>query len=264
VYEFKSTSADALNSTNTALGAVIMSTEYDLAKSPFTTKMQMENYEFTSSCKPSCSMLHPIECDPAQTPIPTQYVRNSNSTVYDKRLTDLGLFQIATYGMQAAAVIGELWVTYEIELLKPRVNLVYAGANHIVNNYGASSVGGGLINVGTLISTSGDSLFRSLFTFNAVSGTVSWANAPELVGRSLRLLVTFPGNNGVAVQPVFVAYAIGASSTGGVFNAPASSTLPFDTYVEATITAASGSLGLTTSSGSVACPQVLFDLSIIA
>lgn len=44
VLEFKSTSASALNSTNTALGVVIMSTNYDTLDSNFTSKQQMEAY----------------------------------------------------------------------------------------------------------------------------------------------------------------------------------------------------------------------------
>ena len=40
----------------------------------------------------------------------------------DRRLYDFGNFQIATIGLQGTSVnVGELWVTYEIELFKPKV-----------------------------------------------------------------------------------------------------------------------------------------------
>lgn len=130
VFEFKSTSADALNSTNTNLGAVIMATQYNVNSLPFLTKQQMENYEFSMSAKPSQSQLHAIECSPKETPIEILYVRTGDlslpypqgSTIEDGRFYDLARFTIGTAGMQAANVlIGELWVTYHIELLKPKI-----------------------------------------------------------------------------------------------------------------------------------------------
>jgi len=121
IFEFKSTSADALNSTNTALGTVIMATEYDASRGDFTSKAEMENHQYAASARQSCSMLHPIECDRSQSTIDILYI-NEDPTITgpDLRFNDFGRFQIATVGQQGASVnIGELWVTYEIELLKP-------------------------------------------------------------------------------------------------------------------------------------------------
>lgn len=120
VYEFRTMSSDSLNSTNTALGSVIMATEYDSTDTVFTNKGEMENTEFGVSCKPSCNMIHAIECDRRQTSVSEQYIRFSapppNS---DIRMYDLGRFSIATSGFQAANVnIGELWCTYDITLFK--------------------------------------------------------------------------------------------------------------------------------------------------
>jgi len=135
IFEFKSTSADALNSTNTALGTVIMATEYNSDSTPFLTKQQMENHEFASSCKQSCSMLHPVECKPSLTSITELYTRTSAvPSGQDLRLYDLGRFSIATVGQQGSEVnIGELWVTYEIELLKPQLPDIPSGvgSDHI-------------------------------------------------------------------------------------------------------------------------------------
>lgn len=121
IFEYKSTSANALTSTNTALGTVIMATEYDSTKPVFTDKRSMENYLYSTSSPPSLSAMHPVECAIAVNVLDDLYVR-SGSTTSDIRFNDLGLFQIATIGMQAAGVnIGELWCTYDIELLKPRL-----------------------------------------------------------------------------------------------------------------------------------------------
>jgi len=151
VFEFKSTSAVAVNSTNTALGTVIMATNYNVAESAFTNKQQMEAYMFTTSTSPAVSAYHPVECSPKDAPLQTMYVRNGLPAAgTDLRMYDLGNFQIATVGMQAAANIGELWVTYHVKLLKPRLpnplgsNLVYA---HLTNPTASGSVGAPLNNV---------------------------------------------------------------------------------------------------------------------
>ena len=47
----------------------------------------------------------------------------------DARLYDLGTFSIATVGMQAdSGVAGELWCTFEVELLKPKFNSNWEGS----------------------------------------------------------------------------------------------------------------------------------------
>lgn len=121
VFEFRTMSGDALTSTNTALGSVIMSSNYDSVEGNFRNKYEMENTEFAASCKPSMSMLHPIECAPKQSVLNGMYVQNGSETgTFDKRLDVLCNFQIATVGMQGASVnVGELWVTYDIELIAP-------------------------------------------------------------------------------------------------------------------------------------------------
>jgi len=128
IFEFKSTSANALNSTNTALGTVVMATRYNCLLPSFASKIEMENYEFCTATKPSESAIHPIECAVGESPLSVLYTRGSEispSTGSDLRMYDMGNFQIATVGMQASAVIGELWVSYDIELLKPRIQAQY-------------------------------------------------------------------------------------------------------------------------------------------
>lgn len=141
VFEFKSTSADALNSTNTALGTVIMATNYNSNNGAFRNKNEMENYEFASSTRPSCSALHPIECDPRLNPMGTYYIRTGDPPENcDKKLYDVGLFQFAATGSQAAAVVGELWVTYEFCFRKPRINPALVSAPNMDHFYATTGV----------------------------------------------------------------------------------------------------------------------------
>lgn len=123
VFHYKSNSADALNSVNTALGTVVMATQYNILLDPFRNKQEMENYEFGCSGRPSIDILHPIECDATLTSFgPIFNVRHGSNDKGDARLYSPGRFSIATVGQQGSAVnIGELWVSYEIEFFKPRM-----------------------------------------------------------------------------------------------------------------------------------------------
>jgi hypothetical protein len=129
IFYYNSTSANALNSTNTALGTVLMATNYDLNEQNYNTKAEMQASYFCNSFKPSEDGIHALECDPSQRPIDVMYVDQTGEGNIQTAMYDHGNFQIATDGMQASAVIGQLWVSYDIELLKPRF---YEGS---VTNY---------------------------------------------------------------------------------------------------------------------------------
>jgi len=123
IFEFISTSADALNSTNTALGTVCQATRYNFYDPTFSSKVEMLAHEFSTSGKPAEDHIHPIECDPSETPFNIHYVRDSALRASeDARLYDWGVYQLSTIGMQAVATIGELWVSYDVTLEKPRLN----------------------------------------------------------------------------------------------------------------------------------------------
>lgn len=170
IFEFKSTSAVALNSTNTALGTVILATEYNAAKAAFISKLQMENYEFTTSGPPSEDIYHPIECARSVNPVSELYVRTGGvPSGQDPRLYDLGLFQLATVGMQAAAVIGELWVTYDIEFFKPI--LQPNGGQSLVDHWTLNS---------NIVATTSPFGTQQTSRVNALGGTLSNNNTYSL------------------------------------------------------------------------------------
>jgi len=98
VFEFNSTSGYSVASTNTAIGTVIMATQYDPTKPVFENKQSMENYSLATSIKPSDSFLHAIECKKVRSPVKQLYVRTGSNTGADLRWTDFGNFNIATFG----------------------------------------------------------------------------------------------------------------------------------------------------------------------
>lgn len=128
IFEFKSTSANALNSINTALGSVSIASEYNVNAPAFITKAQVLNNMWTCNAKPSESFIHPIECAPQLTASQIYYIRTSPGQtaiippVQDLRLYDMVNVQVVTDGSQAAANVGELWCSYEVELMKPQVS----------------------------------------------------------------------------------------------------------------------------------------------
>lgn len=118
-FTYKSTSATALNSTNTALGTVIFGVNYDVLAPNWVSKFEMNNYNGTKSVSPSQSMA--LGIGPAAYPI--LYVRSGTPPAdADLRLYDHANFFIATEGSQAESDIGELWVTYSVVLFKPKLH----------------------------------------------------------------------------------------------------------------------------------------------
>lgn len=130
--EYKSlTSPLAPNSS----GSVTISTEYNPTKPPFTSKIQAENAEYATSCRPCDSMLHAIECEPKECPVNVLQVRIGGVPAgQDVRFYDLANIQIMTQGQASSTVIGELWATYEFAFYKPLFN-TGLGLNILTDKY---------------------------------------------------------------------------------------------------------------------------------
>jgi len=126
VFEFRSSSGSAISSSSSALGTVIMATDYDATNPAFVNKQAMESYQYCVSGVPFNNLLHPVECKRYQNVLGRLYTREvtESTTGNDLRFTDMGNFFIATSGMQSAYTIGELWVSYDVRLYKPRLTSV--------------------------------------------------------------------------------------------------------------------------------------------
>lgn len=121
-FQYVTTSGNSVASTNTALGTVIIASKYN-SYSTFGSKAEMESSSFCNSTVPSNNMPHFIECDPKQSVAGELYIR-TGAVPYgqDRRFYDLAVTTVATTGLQAAnVVLGELWVSYQVALLKPRL-----------------------------------------------------------------------------------------------------------------------------------------------
>lgn len=126
---YRSTSADALNSTNTALGKVIIAADYNSADNEFLNSEQMYSSMHANSGPPSKDLLFAVECAPSNKLTKSLFVRTGEvPSNQDQRLYDHCKLQLATEGSQASSVIGELWVVYDITLFNPVQNAL-AGFN---------------------------------------------------------------------------------------------------------------------------------------
>lgn len=135
IFEFRPLCPDAVTGASgnlVSMGSVILATQYDSVIGPFLNKAQMENSDYGESCKPSEHVMHAVECNPKYNPLGEYYVsaevgfqttNATGSSTTDIRFQNMGIFQIASVGQPTAGGsaidLGEIWVHYEVELLKP-------------------------------------------------------------------------------------------------------------------------------------------------
>jgi len=118
VFFLKSNSATALNSTNTALGSVIGAMQYNVYDAAPANKTAMLALAGSSENKPSDSNIYPLECASDMVMYRTKLIRSS-AVSDDLQKYDAATFNLAAVGSQAAAVIGSLYVSYDITLKAP-------------------------------------------------------------------------------------------------------------------------------------------------
>lgn len=209
-----------------------MATQYDVADAVFQSKTEMLNYEYSTSAKPSENLGHMIECEPRQTTVSELFTLvGAVPTGSDPRLYHLGRFSIATVGFQADNInIGELHVTYQIRLLKPKLftnlglGIPYAfyqmgdGTSTVFTNLRPFGIVGvarsGVDNIGIQWSDDGTSL-----TFPVTNAKlyfkiqITWIGTPALA-------ITNPspsGSNGVSVNSQ-IESPINGTTSGRVSN----------------------------------------------
>jgi len=170
VFHYVPTSGDVATTTNGALGTVMIQTSYRATDTPPTSKVEMLNEYWASEASPTDPFCHPLECDPKENPYNVQYVRTGELTSSDSQLLyDLGTTYVATSGQQASGnVLGDLWLTYEIELRKPVI---------------ASSVSSPVKRIDSA-------------SLNYVPSTTSWFGDTKMVSNG-NLLVTYDNSNGI-------------------------------------------------------------------
>ncbi len=124
VFHYIPTSGHAISGTSPSLGSVMMQTSYRANDTPPDSKSELLNEYWSGEVVPSETFAHPIECNPAENPFNVQYVRRGEVPTGDNQLFyDLGVTHLCTQGQLANGNnLGDIWVTYEVELKKPIVS----------------------------------------------------------------------------------------------------------------------------------------------
>jgi len=114
VFEYVST-VSPYQTTN--MGSVILSWQDNPDASPYSSKIVMENSEGAVSGRPDQSILYGVEC---ANPRFNSFLTRTGTTTKDLGIFDFGIFQVATQST-IAGVLGEIWVSYDVVLSKPRL-----------------------------------------------------------------------------------------------------------------------------------------------
>jgi hypothetical protein len=193
VFHYIPTSGHAISGTNPAIGTVMLQTTYRVNDSSPTSKVEMLNEYWASEASPAEAFCHPIECAPSENPFAIHYVRTKPVPADDSPLMyDLGKTFVATSGMPGDGnVVGDLWVSYEIEFSKPVVSSSVTAAQYSGSYTAANPVTG--------------NWFPSLVTDASSSLAVTWVGNTlsfpiGIVGNFMGLIRIYPNINFTAVD----------------------------------------------------------------
>jgi hypothetical protein len=206
IFTFRSTVTDFV-ATNGQVGTVIMASQYNPTDAPFSSKQDAMEYDMAMSGKVSGNMLHGVECDPAQlSGSPGKYVRagpvrsDDDLKQYDHANLNVCISNIPQQFANQA--LGELWVSYTVELRKPKF-FVSRGLNILRDAF-----------VGQPAAGAADSYLSEMrFGYgqqNRIGGT--WSASPAIGGA---MLYTFPAgfSGSVCVRAIASALGLTTNST---------------------------------------------------
>jgi len=133
--KFVSSSADAVGSTNTALGTVLINTNYDILAPAFASQLEMEGYgggKLVDEACPDKNQIHWCEPNGVKGGVSGGWRYNLSSSATSSATVpypasssahdyDIGFLQVASAGAQAASVAGRLYMCYEVDLANPLI-----------------------------------------------------------------------------------------------------------------------------------------------
>jgi len=171
IFQYKPLFSEDAGSSNN-LGKVIMATDYDPTAPAFLTSVQMENYDYSNSTKPSCGCLHGVETAQSQQSVNMMYVR-TGTVSRDLSFYDVGSFQFATEGVPLPAastsqIIGELWVTYRVKLSRAEIYSSLLGNNILCDLLKGTSSSSALY-TGTTLTKSSNNIGVTLANVSSTS-----------------------------------------------------------------------------------------------
>jgi len=188
IFTYNSTVTDFV-ANNGQVGTVIIATQYNANDAPFANKQEMMEYDAAVSGKVSGNVMAGVECDPKQNSgSPGKYTRSGPvSPSEDVKTFDLGTLNVATSNTPqpfANQALGELWVSYTVELRKPKFFVSRALQNQKDVWFGNSSIYPGGVRLDLLTLGEGQQ--------NRIGGTLANTSLPNYPQTNNNLFYTFP------------------------------------------------------------------------
>lgn len=238
VFEYVSTTTPYA-SAGASVGTVVMACQFNTASPDFQTKTQMENVENAISIRMDQNALYGVECkDQVQNWYYTRHIgAAANAATNVSNIYDLCDFSIATVGGNAASAgnqVGELWVTYDVELTGPRLPDSRYGYLHSYTPEPstASPLGGSSRAVKQYGMLNNVTLTGSVVSFqNAVVGDI-YSISYTVIGTSAGASIIGFGGTGYEIVNMFTAGASGIFPNPGTSSSVVRATC--DAYIRIT------------------------------
>lgn len=226
VFYFNSTCAE-WNGVNAALGTVIMATRMNPSDPDFTSKRDMAQSYYACTTKPSQSAVHGIECDEKMIGEDRHYIR-TGTTTDDLKFYDWGKFTLATVGMNDTSIVGELWVSYDVEFKFPKVGLGGPSGYAYIGNRGVTSTD----LLGPIQTTPVGSLPMTVVAFSGGYNSIKLGS--ELSSGSYRLVISWGGDAaGVTTSPTVTLVNATAGPSRDLYGAAGASPTSLNTGTSA-------------------------------
>lgn len=117
VFEYVPTSTNAISGGSPAVGQVCMMIKYDdYAPNP-TSLQNLLNCQGAVSGRPQDQIVCSVECDPGVTPLNPLYIVHPGGGVGDEHFYRYADLIVATQGPAVYSNAGQLWVTYDMQLI---------------------------------------------------------------------------------------------------------------------------------------------------
>jgi len=117
VFEYVPTSVNAIASGTPAVGFVALGINYDIGSILPSSMKNLLNTQGSVSARPQDGIVCPVECDASLTPTNPLYIAHFSETITEPHLFSFANLIIATEGPAAYTNCGQIWVTYDFELI---------------------------------------------------------------------------------------------------------------------------------------------------
>lgn len=217
VFEYRPTSAKAVGTVSSAMGVVLMASDYDCYDDSFTSKRAAEAAEYCTPGAPYEHLVHPIECDRSRNVLGKEYIVPGATLVSqlpgDARMSAYCLTSIITEGQQLdGTAIGELHVSYHIRVSRPILEGVQTSnySQHVT----LSANTAGLVTIDSnRVVGSGFDVTQAAVGFRTITFTVP-DNSPRIGGT---YLVTVLGTSPTSVTWDGGSFAVPSTFGGAYF-----------------------------------------------